>query len=167
MKGSAFPVGNDRLTTICPSSASRPRMAGLCAQQPLIIVRQWRLSRRSAVARATWSALDFASLPGPIQRDSSRPMKMFPPADGKPELMIDRAHGGPSRNNNSLRSRAGIDATVATRNLRRCSARFALDLDPTATSGCPPPRSKPTRLPAFFAVVLATRLFAPTLKCGL
>src|SRR3984957_11589053 len=28
-------------------------------------------------ARATCSALDFASLPGPIQRDSSRPMRMF------------------------------------------------------------------------------------------
>ena len=31
-------------------------------------------------ARATCSALDFASLPGPIQRESSRPTRMFPPS---------------------------------------------------------------------------------------
>jgi hypothetical protein len=106
-------------------------------------------------------------LPGPIQRGSSRPMRTFPPADGKPELMIDCAHGGPSRNNNSLRSRAGIDATSDDAEPASMVGSVHSGSHPTATSACPPPRSKPTRLPAFFSVVLATRLFAPTLKCGL
>jgi hypothetical protein len=47
-------------------------------------------------ARATCSALDFASFPGPSRETPRGRCECFRQADGKPELMIDRAHGGPS-----------------------------------------------------------------------
>jgi hypothetical protein len=116
-------------------------------------------------ARAICSAFDFASLPEPIQRESSRPTRMFRRADGRPELMIDRALAEPLRNNNSPRRHwwrqfLGWIGTCIDARLGSPGSHS------TATSWCPPPRSKPPRLPAFFAVVLATRRFASTLKCG-
>jgi hypothetical protein len=129
-----------------------------------IIVRQMAVFPTICRAHATCSALDFASLPGPIQRESSRPTRMFRQADGKPELMIDRAHGGASPEQprrHWWRQFLGWIGTCVDARLGSPGSHS------TATSGHPPPRSKPTRLPAFFAVVLATRLFAPTLKCGL
>ena len=42
---------------------------------------------------------------------------MFPPSDGKPELMIDRAHGGASPNNNSPVVTGGVNSW-RDRNLR-------------------------------------------------
>jgi hypothetical protein len=47
-------------------------------------------------ARATCSALDFASLPDPSIESPRGRRECFRQADGKPELMIDRAHGGAS-----------------------------------------------------------------------
>jgi hypothetical protein len=77
--------------------------------------------------------------------------------------MIDRAHGDPLRNNNSPRRHwwrqflggigTYVDAWVGSPWISSHSN----------TS----PRSEPTLVPAFFAVVLATRLFAPSLKRGL
>jgi hypothetical protein len=80
--------------------------------------------------------------------------------------MIDRAHGDPLRNNNSPRRHwwrqflGGIGTCV--------DAWVGLPwISSHSNIRTPIAALEPTRVPAFFAAVLATRLFGLTLKCGL
>jgi hypothetical protein len=75
-------------------SPRRRGMAAICAQRPLIIVRQWRLSRRSAALARPVRRWTSRAYPDPSRESPRGRRECFRQADGKPELMIDRAHGG-------------------------------------------------------------------------